>query len=459
MPLDKTGQVAEIPGLTDASQQPQSLVEYVDHHYSAYAYKRSHYLDLLFELENSYPQFSSYIFNTGMPVFVEDPQLCPTSAVTFNMITKCIKYFWNTSFFDSLKDEEIKFVMIHETLHLKLNHLMWSRHMRYPEVWNIACDAVINDMIVNNFKDVKVPEWVVTGQKAVGQDCSNLSAEKVYNMLLDNATFITIKINGLSGDGDGQGDGDGDGADYEITVNGDCQNADDHSGWNDIPAERIDQIAKEVEKAFSNDKQQKTRGDGSSVGDRLVYKKKNEFSLRRYVKNIVSRRVDEEFTENWRRFNPKMATIYPDVILPYSLLTEARNTIELTFMVDVSGSVPDFLLDEFVAIARYHAKDHDVKTCSFDTAVHEFDLRTMTKIPGGGGTSFQAIVDWMVAKKPDYDAVFVLTDGYGGNIDASKINAAKWFWVICPDGCLVDKSYGTSVMIPQEYIDKRRAGK
>jgi len=460
---DNLQEKAEVPGLTDKTQKPPSLIDYIDHHYSTFVYKRSHYLDILFELENVYPKFSSYIFNTGMPVFIEDPKLCPTAAVTYNLITKCVKYFWNISFFDTLQAEEIKFVMIHETMHLLLGHPLWSRHMKFKEIWNIACDAVINDLIVKDFKDVSLPDWVITGQKCVGQDCSGLSAEKVYDMILQNATFFTISINGVSVNPDDVGDED-DGAGeegnepkYTIEFNEDFNNADDHTGWTDIPTERIEQIVKQTKNIFDSTNQKKNRGTEESIGDRLVYKKKNQFSLRRYIKNIVAHKVDEEFTENWRRYNPKMATVYPDIILPYSLLSENKNIIDLTFMIDVSGSVPNFLIDEFVAIARQHAKDHDCTTCSFDTAVHKFDLRTMEKIPGGGGTSFEAVVDWVVKENSKYDIVFVLTDGWGGPIDPKLIDIKKWFWVISPNGSVVDKSYGVSVKIPHEYINRNRS--
>src|ERR1019366_4027805 len=50
-------------------------------------------------------------------------------------------------------------------------------------LFNLACDAVINDLITAKLEELRLPERPVTGQWLVGRDVSNLAAEEVFRIL------------------------------------------------------------------------------------------------------------------------------------------------------------------------------------------------------------------------------------------------------------------------------------
>ena len=68
----------------------------------------------------------------------------PTMAVTEDEL------FYNQGFVNSLSVPELTFVTIHEMLHIAMMHS--ARHgKRHNELWNIACDLYINELIIRDF--------------------------------------------------------------------------------------------------------------------------------------------------------------------------------------------------------------------------------------------------------------------------------------------------------------------
>jgi len=79
-----------------------------------------------------------------------------------------------------LSEDEWKFVLAHEYLHAGLSH-----HVRCGErdfqLWNVACDFVINDWLV----DLQIGRLPSLGV-LYDPDLHNLSAETIYDMLVEN---------------------------------------------------------------------------------------------------------------------------------------------------------------------------------------------------------------------------------------------------------------------------------
>ena len=77
-------------------------------------------------------------------------------------------------------NEEWRFILAHEFLHAGLNHHSRCEN-RNPVIWNIACDFVINEWLVELGVGM-IPECGVL----YDPELKNLSAETIYDMLMEN---------------------------------------------------------------------------------------------------------------------------------------------------------------------------------------------------------------------------------------------------------------------------------
>lgn len=80
----------------------------------------------------------------------------------------------------TLSDEERRFVMAHEFLHVALRHDA-RLEGRDPVLWNIACDYVINGWLVE-MKVGSLPDGVLYSQQFQG-----MSAEAIYDLIAEQA--------------------------------------------------------------------------------------------------------------------------------------------------------------------------------------------------------------------------------------------------------------------------------
>lgn len=431
---------------------------------------RRRYNQILKDIEIDYPFFSKMFYNSGYPIFTKNEAVCPTSMMRADRLTDDIVYFWNYDFFNQLTDNQVKFIIAHETFHVLLDHITIISEIEYPKIYNIACDAVINDLLVKQF-NFEPFEGLVTGENIIGFNCADKSAEFVYRQMLINAikipSYMSIDVEVFQhsdGISDGKGEPKEGDKGSQKEENGDepeekdgdekkevIKPFDSHEGWSKEEAEELsDRIP------FVFDEQTKsliqTRGLGAGNISYSLEDLKNNFSIARLVKHIIAKRKEEEQLENWKKYPYKIASVYPEVILPYTDENEMNGRLSLLFCLDTSGSVPSSVAQEFVAIAKNHMADFDVEALTFDDKIYPIDLKKDLKYYGGGGTNFHKLAEYVVKEKMEnYDAVIVFTDGWGGDIGIT-LTSKKWFWLITPGGSEVDVSKGASHQIPEDYL-------
>lgn len=123
---------------------------------------------------------------------------------------------------------------------------------------------------------------------------------------------------------------------------------------------------------------------------------------------------------NWGRPSRKVSGQYPRLILP-SRDPDPRNDggedkPAIVLAVDVSGSIPDQVKRKFAELGASIPTDKvDVFGCTFSTEFWEVDF-AKGDVPGGGGTNFSAISDFILMLKREgrlkkYPNVVVFTDG------------------------------------------------
>lgn len=84
---------------------------------------------------------------------------------------------WSRAFVDKYSEEEILGVIVHELMHKVLKHML-RRGTRNPVKWNVACDYVINQTILQ--EGFKLPP-----DGLIDKQYLNMMAEKAYDMLPD----------------------------------------------------------------------------------------------------------------------------------------------------------------------------------------------------------------------------------------------------------------------------------
>ena len=101
-------------------------------------------------------------------------KIIPTDEVPTGA-TDGIKILINPEFFTKITDDEALFLMLHEAWHIALGHVT-RLDTRDGELWNIACDLVINNML-------KEQGYSIIEGSLLDSKFKGMSAEEVYHEL------------------------------------------------------------------------------------------------------------------------------------------------------------------------------------------------------------------------------------------------------------------------------------
>lgn len=341
-------------------------------------------------------------------------------------------------FLEELSDSELDFVMMHEILHVVLQHCL-RQGDRDNERFNIACDIVVNSNILlsenGNRKAITLKKYGESMHLAPnGKEGYKYTAEQIYNMLPPapfNRTSKPVFTGTVGKDGE---DPDGDVKDIGSVLGRAKQKQgkrgqtdavwDDHTRWGmyeeddelrDVWVKRLEDACE----AISIRDPSNQRGILPLFAERLLKKlKKPQIDWRMILNDFVQDEiVDYSFMPPDRRFD-ESPFFLPD-------FNDKEDLVEdILFMIDTSGSMSD----EMVTVAYSEVKgaidqfDGKLKGWLgfFDAAIiepkpfaSEADFRII-KPAGGGGTDFQIIFEYvqkhMQGNLPA--SIIVLTDGF-----------------------------------------------
>lgn len=88
------------------------------------------------------------------------------------MATDGIHIFWAEQFVDETDEAKLMGVVAHEVMHIVMKHML-RRAERDPKMWNIACDYVINDILLES--GFELPE-----QGCIDPHFKGMTAEQAY---------------------------------------------------------------------------------------------------------------------------------------------------------------------------------------------------------------------------------------------------------------------------------------
>lgn len=361
----------------------------------------------------------------GLKLKLQETEMIPT------MATEGRHILYNPEFVQKFPENELRFIIIHEILHAALGHV-WRLGMREPEVWNYACDYVVN-LMIQDFMDndnrisissekrqrLQRPDGILYDTKY-----ANMSAEEVYEQLMNDPQIQQMLK---------------DKEKLQKFLSKLGNQIDDHN-WDNANngSQENEKLKKEWEKNLvSAAKQVMDKNAGSLPG-----------YLKRLVDNITKPQKDwrvllHEFVQpeiTDYTFNPPDKRFGDfDFFLPD--YNDSEDSVKnILFMIDTSGSISDKELQ--VAYSEIVGAVNQFSSLSgklgfFDHVVYDpidfEDVNDVMEIKpqGGGGTNFKGVFEYI---NKDYDgeppaAIIILTDGYDTWPD-ENITDIPTFWLI-----------------------------
>ena len=346
--------------------------------------------------------------------------------------TDGVRIEFNPDFLESLSNSELDFVLMHEILHVVLQHCMRNGD-RQPERFNIACDIVVNsNILLENKMDkrsITLQKWGENMHLAPdGKEGYEYTAEQVYEML------PPVKGQPKKGFGSGNGGGGGGGEDGGIALGRAIQKQgkastqaswDDHAKWGMLEEDDtlrdvwVKQLAETCEAVKIRDPSN-SRGLLPAFAQRMLDElKEPQTDWRAILNEFVQMEInDYSFSPPDRRFQDS-----PFFLPDFNEWGESDKVSDILFMMDTSGSISDKMMTAAYSEVKGAIDQFDGNLKGwlgfFDAAIYEpvpfesvdelLDIRPR----GGGGTDFQIIFEYVHKHMEDDPpaCIIILTDG------------------------------------------------
>ena len=397
-----------------------------------------------------------------------------SDTITETACTDGVRIIFNPSFLEQLSDGELDFVMMHEILHVVLQHCLRDGD-REPERFNIACDIVVNSIILQENKmdpkSISINQWGVSMHVAPnGKEGHEYTAEQVYEMLPKLPPKPKKGAGSMSGNGDGNGDGSGNGSgdgngdgdgdgDGKGSGNGsgkgsgkgsgdgdgdskgsfalgrakkEKQNGlgkaswDDHGQWGmledddtlrDVWVKQLDETCEAIKIRDPSN----SRGLLPLFAQRMLDQLKDpQTDWREILNAFVQMEInDYSFSPPDRRYQDS-----PFFLPDFNELGESNQVNDILFMIDTSASISDKMMTAAYSEVKGAIDQFDGNLKGwlgfFDAAIIEpvpfesVDEFLAIRPAGGGGTDFQIIFEYVHQHMEDNMPVciIIMTDGY-----------------------------------------------
>ena len=328
------------------------------------------------------------------------------------------KIYFSPEFLEELSDKELDFVMMHEILHVVLQHCL-RQGERDNERFNIACDIVVNsNILLSNGMDlfsISLKKYGTLMHIAPnGKEGYGYTAEQVYEMLPKQKKTGAGALEGNDSDRGKRRQSEGGSQDSSW---------DNHTRWGtgrdedvlrDVWVKRFEDACKAIEIRDASN----LRGTLPIFAQRMLKElKKPQTDWRTILNEFIQEEVaDYSFTPPDRRFDGPF--FLPD-------FNDKEDTVEdILFMIDTSGSMSDDMITAAYSEVKGAIDQFDGKLKGwlgfFDAAIIEpvpfesEDEFEIIKPAGGGGTDFQIIFEYVIKHMQDKlpASIIILTDGY-----------------------------------------------
>lgn len=336
--------------------------------------------------------------------------------------TDGVRITFGADFLESLSDAELDFVMMHEIMHVVLQHCIRGKDYD-DETFNIACDIVVNSNILlennMNIASITLNNYGASMHLTPnGREGYEFTAEQVYNMLQKKNSNFKSKTKSNDGFELGRAhkeQGKENAKDKAIW--------DDHSRWDmyedddtlrDVWVKRFE----EADASISIRDPSNSRGILPMFAKRILEElRKPQTDWRTVLNDFIQEEVvDYSFYPPDHRFDDSPFFL-PDFNGKVDMVED------ILFMIDTSGSMSDKMITTAYSEIKGAIDQFDGKLKGwlgfFDAAIvepkafsNEEEFRVIRPV-GGGGTDFQIIFEYVAQHMPKPPAsIIILTDGF-----------------------------------------------
>lgn len=351
----------------------------------------------------------------------------PTAGVICK--NEIFQLYYNDLFLAPYSNEVVRGIMMHEAMHLVLQHTTVRRYEPFA-IWNWATDLAINGSIPRHL----LPNiGLIPGERPNMGDMSHLSPEKLERMeriadliqslpkTLSSEEYFGI----LMENDDVQKNLEESPGDFAM---------DDHDGWGDLSDEEREFM---TEKARQIVKEAQGKADAKNTWGSVPAHMREE--IRRIVNGEIDwRSLLRQFSGQQQRAD-RVGSIhranrkYPGIHPGHN--RDHRPSIGV--FLDQSGSVSDLALELFFGELPGLARMADFVIYNFDT---EVDVDSCVKWRKGvvastlsrtrcGGTDFDAVTNFLESaqgRRHRFEAVIILTDGGAPKPKAARGHRRCW---------------------------------
>lgn len=338
------------------------------------------------------PFFSTMLYR--FPMIETD--MVPLAAVT----PRC-QILYNPEAIEKLSVDELIFLLCHEVLHIALSHTL-RRGDRDHWIFNVACDAVINETLI----ELGIGRFIENGVRLPG--AQNRYAEDIYDEIFSKAKIIRIPLDLIfSGDKNACG--------IKCDCLGEARKKYGDENSNSVNKDLDNEVKLAVAEAITKQKMM-SKGMGKAMGNLITLLEAYVLTEKLPWHELLGQYMNKFVAQNqsWRRPNKR----FSDVYLP-SVDKEARMGT-LVVGIDTSGSISDKKLTCFgrhLFDVIEECKPEEVFVLWCDTRVCKVESHQWDEVPfelkaaGRGGTDMRTINKWVIENAPEADACVIFTDG------------------------------------------------
>ena len=313
-------------------------------------------------------------------------------------------FYYNKDFISKLDDEELVFLFGHEVGHCVYNH-MGRRGDRRPDVWNMAGDYLINDMLIENNVGRRITKVEILHDTKF----RGMTADEVYDKLMEDAVEIKMTLD-MHMDGSGE---EGEGKD----ANGKASDGKSKSSGIKIDPETAKQIQDEMKEAVLQSAQAAGAGNTPAGIRRLI----QQFTAPKMAwQDLLRIQLESSLKSNYSFMRPSRKGWHTGAVLPGMLPDEQ---LDVVIALDTSGSISEDMIRDFLSEVKgmmdmYNS--YNIHVFTFDTEVYNLQVFTEDNgselseynIIGGGGTDFDVCYKFMKDEGIEPKQFIMFTDGY-----------------------------------------------
>ena len=290
---------------------------------------------------------------------------------------------WSPDFVDTMDQEETVGVMAHEVLHIVFKHSL-RRGSRDPELWNIACDFAINQILVDS--EFTLPEGAL-----IDPQYKDLTAEAIYDRLPQDAKEK-----------------------YGNAVIGEVKDAKKDDG-NDMSQAEVKQMEADIDaKIMMAATGAKTVGKlPASIKDLIDEMERSQVDWRDVMRRFIGgdQPDDYSFRKPQKKMYHMTGVISPSI--------EKIGAGDVVVGIDTSGSVSRRELKFF--LGEINAISEDIKPRSITVITCDAKIQTVRRyeqgeeiqkieINGRGGTRVKPVFDYIEEHQLPVDNMVYLSD-------------------------------------------------